>query len=533
MRKRDKGFDEALRLAVRRILTKGMPYHKLALYRLCNFNYTSKGIHVFMKSLEKNIDNLKVFLLSRILYAISIVRYPFFNKLLSRLRRSQLDNGLWMDYDVNLDYFRVLNDKGIALRITLDILASVTRLGISSDFLKKGILAIVKTCSPEGIWRRTFTKSKAWDVEVTSKALLIIGEELDEFRQKYALSLIGRWLRSSLMTGSCDQPWALGWATLLLYNRGYLKEEELNKALRMIVNMQSSSGYWGFFEENIELTFDHVLILSELANLEDVLRDEVRRIVHIKMRIEEKADDFFKDLKKDVINDINRMTTDLTNDESLSATLHRAFSWAVIHGISKRQNPKPLMNLFHEYLVKYKPSDIFEHAHTIANYVLYEIARLSNRYELLGWLLRKFKFKTWESSPLSVIGDAVASLPNSNQKIRDLYIFALFILIPSLDKYKHEIPCPVDIPLIRFLRKLKLITTPIIVAMRDYGKIREEVQALAQELFPDEPFKLYAFSEIDLKWCKGPTPCVRPLRKGYMLCPFHDLCSNFKSISSS
>jgi len=525
-----KSILEAIRLAVRRLLIRGHPYHKLALYIIGRTKFIPDGVQLFIRRLRSNTLDVGTFTLSRILFVLSNAGYSEVRRILSDMHKLQLENGLWTDYNVDLDFFKLLNDKGIALRVTLDVLMSTSKLDVPiDDRLEHAINALLRTCSPDGTWRRTFTRSKTWDVEITSKAILTLNDYVDELIRIRALDLISKWLNSCIITRSCDQPWALGWAIRVLYENNLLNEKQLNEAISMLIGLQSNSGYWGVFEENLELTFDNLMNLLAIGKYEKSLRDEISHIIDVKTRIIFMINELFPDM-------INYLKEDLTNI-ARGSIMHKAnlfqnaFIWAVERSLFRKQDPKPLLELFSHYIGEYKPKTLYDHAYTLARYVLDEVAEISNRHVALGWLLRYFKLSLWRSSPLLVIEKAIAALPNSNQKLCDTYIFALNVALNIPKEYLHKIPCPVDRNLIEILRKLGLITTPITIAIKNYNKVRDEVQALAKELFPDSPFKLYALSMIPIRWCRGPTPCVKPSREGYNLCPFHDLCPYFKGES--
>jgi len=484
VRESSKSIVEAIRLAVRRLLVKGRSYHKLALYVMGGTKFIPKGIKLFMNRLGSNKLDVGVFDLSRIFFVLS-----------------------------NAD------DKGIALRMTLDVLMSTSKLGIPIDGkLKRAVDALFRARSPDGVWRRTFTRSKTWDVEITSKALLILNDYIDELMRVRTLDLISKWLSSCIITRSCDQPWALGWAIRVLYENNLLNEKQLNEAINMLIGLQSNSGYWGIFEENLELTFDNLMNLLAIKDHEKSLMNEISRIANVKARIVSVINELYSDmvdyLKEDLVNLTKRNTVRETN------VFRNAFIWAVERSLFRKQDPRPLIELFSNYTEEYRPKTLYDHAYTIARYVLDKVAEVSNRHVALGWLLRYFKLNLWRSAPLLVIEKAIAAFPNSNQKLCDTYMFALSIALNIPKEHIRKIPCPVDRNLIEILRKLGLITTPIM-----------KVQMLAKELFPNSPFKLYALSMIPRRWCRGPTPCVKPSRKGYNLCPFHDLCPYFKGDS--
>ena len=530
VRESSKSIVEAIRLAVRRLLVKGRSYHKLALYVMGETKFIPKGIKLFMNRLGSNKLDVGVFDLSRIFFVLSNAGYSEVRNVLFNLYKLQLENGLWIDYDVNLDFFRLLNDKGIALRMTLDVLMSVNKLGIPIDGkLKRAVDALFRARSPDGVWRRTFTRSKTWDVEITSKALLILNDYIDELMRVRTLDLISKWLSSCIITRSCDQPWALGWAIRVLYENNLLNEKQLNEAINMLIGLQSNSGYWGIFEENLELTFDNLMNLLAIKDHEKSLMNEISRIANVKARIVSVINELYSDmvdyLKEDLVNLTKRNTVRETN------VFRNAFIWAVERSLFRKQDPRPLIELFSNYTEEYRPKTLYDHAYTIARYVLDKVAEVSNRHVALGWLLRYFKLNLWRSAPLLVIEKAIAAFPNSNQKLCDTYMFALSIALNIPKEHIRKIPCPVDRNLIEILRKLGLITTPIMIAIKNYNKVRDEVQMLAKELFPNSPFKLYALSMIPRRWCRGPTPCVKPSRKGYVLCPFHDLCPYFKGDS--
>ena len=541
--------------ATRYLLSMGPLHYKLLLYTL--FNTENKLSLKIIKTLLKmqNDDGSfytpgygRVLTTADIFRSLSLIcRNDFTNDIVTGclhfLKNTQLNNGLWVDYDVNLDYYRFINDKGIALRITLAVVEGLLNLDASESLLfENSARAILSFQEPEGYWRDTLAKESTWDVEVTARAVRLLGRYMEEDTLNRSLTLLKEWLSSCLSVRRMDQPWALAEVLNVLTMYGMLEKSELQRAIELLIDYQKPNGSWGIVEPNPRLSLVNLLFISKVIDVA-FFSQSIKRILKIKIKILETIERYHKRWHKELVESMYTSTSyysrNVNLNEKLKSKLLRVFTLAYRDSLRNRmdriKNEKLPIDLFIEYLLRYDFSSLKEHAKTLAYYALEKVALQSRRYRKIGLLLRLLRKEAWNTSPLLVLRHALLLFPNFTIKTADYYLYYLYLhkVFPlSEDNIPFIFP-PVDNDLLLVLRRLNLISTPISIAMRSYRLIREEVHRNALELFFDAPHKLYLLSVIAKKWCRGSSRCIRTSREGYVICPLYEVCPSRRNLNEN
>ncbi|RLE47370.1 MAG: hypothetical protein DRJ18_03340 [Candidatus Methanomethylicota archaeon] len=535
--------------AVRYLLSMGLLHYRLLLYALSG---VSELADIVTRVIEERQDKDgsfyqsgygRILLTADIFRTLSLIRgYKPAKRIMIHcinfLREAQLDNGLWMDYDVKLDYYRLVNDRGIAFRITLAIIEGLKNLGLDDEILANASKALLSFQEPQGYWRGTFLKEDMWDIEVTARALRILGPSMKEDRRKRAISLIKDWLIASLKMQRVDQPWALAEVLEALLVHHAISDEELSRGVYLLLDMQKPNGSWGILESNPRLTISNLLLLTKVGGLR-LLEESVRTIARVKLKIMEvikrNQRPWEEELKEELSLCGTRHRLEGIEDATKCALL-RTFIWAYEESIKNREEKVPdeelPIRLFVKYLRNYEFHLLEEHAESLAKFALEEVSPYSTRYRNIGVLLRLVKEKAWEDDPIEVIKRSLILFPYLTIKAADYYVYSIHLLnlFPIPKHFIKQVLPPADNDLLLVLRKLGLISTPISIALKDYNLVRVEVHGIALELFNSAPYKLHLLSLVARRWCRSNTRCFKLTRSGYIRCPLYEACPSRRNI---
>ncbi|RLF25850.1 MAG: hypothetical protein DRM97_00295, partial [Thermoprotei archaeon] len=438
----------------------------------------------------------------------------------------QLDNGLWYE---NVSY-KFATDKGVALRLTLSILEGLLSLGVRNKSVMRAIEALLRLQKPEGYWSGLLRRHYI-DYEVTARAIALLHDLMEDYRLRLGIEALRKWIFSSLSSGRCDQPWALPYVILCLVRLGH--EEELKARIidliELVSRYQLATGDWCRGYRSFMSTFILMLALTDLLNAHEEVVRYIETLVERKRKLLRTIYDrnLLELLRHDIIREIEDAERLLPLNGVKNPKLLAAFSWAYKNSIPRKLMPKrETIELYKGYLQKYSFSSIQEHARTLAEYVVEEVAKHTDRYENLALTMRLYRLNSWNENPLALLRAALLSFPGVTSLCSDLYVLALYLMgLKGLESCSSQIQPPADSKLLIILRRLGMISTPIVVAMRNYSIIRKEVMELSKELFPRAPFLLYSLASIAKKWCLRRTRCVRVTREGLLKCPLFNICT--------
>ncbi len=490
-------------------------------------------IHFFDASLsleeESRVGSL--FLISDALHKLSLIRdrslcESLIQTLLSRLRESQLDNGLWLDLATSADYYKLFNDRGIALRIALRVIEACINLGIRDSMFKSALDALLQLQAVEGYWGKTMRRA-SWDVELTARALRVLSGYLDGETLTRGLHHLKSWLISYLATGYSEQPWALAEVLMTLNELSCIPQETKERALGLLSKTQRTDGSWGVYESNKFLTMDILLNLSDIVGISSI-SSEVRRLASLRLKLKALIERQEMEWAKEIISEILRYPSPLEVRElnNKGRVIVKAMQWAFERsGYDDHMDALQIfLKALVERLAEEKPLTIADHARDLAELVLKLSPVLGARYKALGLLLRAFKKGEWKRDPPKIIRLSIESLPGVRPSAASYYLLALKLLRPFPMSGKRDLLFgpPVDRYLLLVLRRLGMIATPW--HPKRWRQIVREVWNLAYELFPEDPSKLYSVSTIARRWCLSSTPCSRLTREGIYRCPFYSLC---------